>query len=162
MQMVGRNGGASDYRYGFQGQETDDEVTGSESHVAWTYRCHDARLGRFLSIDPLTSKYPHYSPYAFSGNRVIDATELEGLELNPLVWIAHGFNDFFAGVGDLFTFEAGTSVKVTQTVEVEEKISAAIKYKLNTMVSATVIKGTITTNFGGFFRSEGQEDMIIF
>jgi hypothetical protein len=36
MQMVGRNGSTSDYRYGFQGQETDDEVTGSESHVAWT------------------------------------------------------------------------------------------------------------------------------
>jgi len=28
----------------------------------------------------LTKKYPYYSPYAFSGNRVIDATELEGLE----------------------------------------------------------------------------------
>jgi hypothetical protein len=40
----------------------------------------DARLRRFLSIDPLASEYPFYSPYAFSGNRVIDAVELEGLE----------------------------------------------------------------------------------
>ncbi len=41
---------------------------------------YDARIGRFLSIDPLAVKYPFYSPYAFSGNRVIDMVELEGLE----------------------------------------------------------------------------------
>jgi RHS repeat-associated protein len=80
MQMPGRHGNTGDYRYGFQGQETDDEITGSESHVSYTYRCHDTRLGRFLSVDPLTAKYPHYSPYSFSGNRVIDMVELEGLE----------------------------------------------------------------------------------
>ena len=41
---------------------------------------YDARIGRFLSIDPLAGKYPWNSPYAFSENRVIDAVELEGLE----------------------------------------------------------------------------------
>ncbi|HRN36985.1 MAG TPA: hypothetical protein PLL18_08740 [Flavobacteriales bacterium] len=41
---------------------------------------HDPRAGRFWSIDPLAFKYPFYSPYAFSGNRVIDMIELEGLE----------------------------------------------------------------------------------
>ncbi len=41
---------------------------------------HDPRIGRFFAVDPLTGKYPFYSPYAFSGNRVIDAIELEGLE----------------------------------------------------------------------------------
>lgn len=40
----------------------------------------DPRLGRFFTIDPLTAEYPHYSPYQFSGNRVIDCIELEGLE----------------------------------------------------------------------------------
>ncbi|MEZ4827680.1 MAG: hypothetical protein R3C61_15570 [Bacteroidia bacterium] len=33
-----------------------------------------------MSIDPLAPTYPFYSTYAFSGNRVIDAVELEGLE----------------------------------------------------------------------------------
>jgi hypothetical protein len=41
---------------------------------------HDARIVRFLSVDPLAPDYPHNSPYAFSENRVIDAIELEGLE----------------------------------------------------------------------------------
>jgi RHS repeat-associated protein len=80
MQMPGRNGSTGDYRYGFQGQETDDEVTGSESHVSYKYRMHDARLGRFLSLDPLSATYPHNSPYAFSENKVIAWVELEGLE----------------------------------------------------------------------------------
>jgi RHS repeat-associated protein len=80
MQMPGRNGSTDSYRYGFQGQETDNEITGSESHVSYKYRMHDARLGRFLSLDPLAPKYPHNSPYAFSENRVIDGVELEGLE----------------------------------------------------------------------------------
>jgi hypothetical protein len=33
-----------------------------------------------MSIDPLTEEYHTWSPYVFSGNRVIDARELEGLE----------------------------------------------------------------------------------
>jgi hypothetical protein len=41
---------------------------------------HDPRVGRFFAVDPLTAKYPFYSPYAFSGNRDIDAIEIEGKE----------------------------------------------------------------------------------
>jgi RHS repeat-associated protein len=76
-----------EYRFGFQGQLKDNEWTGTEgSHLAFKYRVHDARIGRFLSVDPLTAKYPHNSPYAFSENRVIDKVEFEGLEqANPPV-----------------------------------------------------------------------------
>lgn len=38
------------------------------------------RLGRFFSRDPLEADYPHYTPYQFSGNKVVHAIELEGLE----------------------------------------------------------------------------------
>ncbi|PWH86022.1 RHS repeat-associated core domain-containing protein [Brumimicrobium oceani] len=72
--------GLGSYRYGFQGQEMDDEVKGEGNSVNYKYRMHDPRVGRFFSVDPLASKYPFYSPYAFSGNRVLDAVELEGLE----------------------------------------------------------------------------------
>ncbi len=68
------------YRYGFQGQEKDDEVKGEGNSVNYKYRMHDPRIGRFFAIDPLAPKYPHNSPYAFSENRVIDGVELEGLE----------------------------------------------------------------------------------
>jgi hypothetical protein len=44
---------------------------------------HDPRIGRFFAVDPLASKYPHYTPYSFSGNKVIANVELEGLETGP-------------------------------------------------------------------------------
>jgi RHS repeat-associated protein len=73
---------AAAYSFGFQGQEQDDEMHGSTgTSINYKYRMHDARIGRFLSIDPLAEKYPHNSPYAFSENRVIDGIELEGLEV---------------------------------------------------------------------------------
>lgn len=68
------------YRYGFQGQERDDEVKGSGNSWNYKYRMHDSRLGRFFAVDPLAFDYPHNSTYAFSENRVIDHIELEGLE----------------------------------------------------------------------------------
>jgi len=66
--------------YAFQGQENDDEIKGDGNSVNYKYRMHDPRLGRFFAIDPLASKYPYNSVYAFSENRVLDAIELEGLE----------------------------------------------------------------------------------
>ena len=73
---------SSDYRYGFQGQEMDDEIKGNGNSVNYKYRMHDPRLGRFLAMDAdsMIRKYPYYSPYAFSGNRVIDKVEIEGLQ----------------------------------------------------------------------------------
>lgn len=68
------------YRYGFQGQEMDDEIKGEGNSVNFEFRMHDPRIGRFFARDPLTKKYPHNSPYAFSENKVIHAIELEGLE----------------------------------------------------------------------------------
>ncbi len=73
----------SNYRYGFQGQEKDDEIKGHGNSINYTYRMHDTRLGRFFCVDPLVSYFPWNSPYAFSENKVIDHVELEGLEASP-------------------------------------------------------------------------------
>ena len=79
--LPGRNYSSGSYRYLFQGQEHDDELNGSVgTSYAFEYRMHDPRIGRFLSLDPLASKYPHNSPYAFCENKVIRFIELEGLE----------------------------------------------------------------------------------
>jgi RHS repeat-associated protein len=67
-------------RYGFQGQEEDNEMKGDGNSFAFEYRIHDTRLGRFFSGDPLHRKYPNNSVYAFSENRIVDCIELEGLE----------------------------------------------------------------------------------
>jgi RHS repeat-associated protein len=68
------------YMYGFQGQEKINEIYGEGYYVDYTYRGYNPRVGRFFAVDPLAAKYPYYSSYQFSGNRVIDMIELEGLE----------------------------------------------------------------------------------
>ena len=68
------------YRYGFNGQEKDDEIKGSGSSYDFLFRIYDPRLGRFLSTDPLEMEYPWNSPYAFAENRPIDGIDLEGKE----------------------------------------------------------------------------------
>jgi RHS repeat-associated protein len=103
----------SDYRYGFQGQEKDDEIKGGEGKsLNYTFRMHDPRVGRFFAVDPLFREYPFYSPYVFSGNRVIDATELEGLEphllFNSITEAAANFGEQYNGYSIQNKFEIGT------------------------------------------------------
>jgi len=80
MIMPGRHANTSDYRYGFQGQEMDDEIKGEGNSVNYRYRMHDPRVVRFFSVDPLARSFSWNSPYAFSENRVLDKIELEGAE----------------------------------------------------------------------------------
>jgi RHS repeat-associated protein len=84
MLVPSRHGSSDSYRYGFQGQEKDDELKGEGNSLNYTFRMHDPRIGRFFAIDPLTKSYPWYTPYSFSGNKVIAFTELEGMEENSV------------------------------------------------------------------------------
>jgi len=84
MLVPNRHASSAAYRYGFQGQEKDDEIKGEGNSLNYKFRMHDPRVGRFFAIDPLTANYPHYTPYSFSGNKVIHMIELEGLEEKDL------------------------------------------------------------------------------
>jgi RHS repeat-associated protein len=70
------------YRYGFNGQESVDEVYGADNYVDFAFRGYNPRLGRFFAVDPLAPKYPELTPYQFASNTPIWARELEGLEAN--------------------------------------------------------------------------------
>ena len=81
MLMPGRGlSAANAYRYGFNGKEKSDEVNGSGVDYDYGFRIYDARAGRFLSEDPLTKKYPWYTPFQFAGNKPIWAVDLHGKE----------------------------------------------------------------------------------
>ena len=80
MLVPNRHGSSNSYRYGFQGQEKDNEIKGEGNSINFKCRMHDPRIGRFFATDPLEPQYPWNSPYSFSENNVIDAIELEGLE----------------------------------------------------------------------------------
>jgi len=65
MQMPGRKSSGG-YRYGFNGKENDNEVKGEGNQIDFGARIYDQRLGRWLSLDPLFTKYPNWSAYNFT------------------------------------------------------------------------------------------------
>jgi len=114
----------SAYLYGFQGQEKDDEVKGAGNSYNFKFRMHDPRIGRFFAIDPLASKFPYNSPYAFSENRVLDGIELEGLEV--ISFHSRSFAPFdsfgggFHGDGDnrKFSMDPWSSSRISSTYSI--------------------------------------------
>lgn len=82
MQMVGRSYSisSSSYRYGFNGKENDNDVKGEGNQQDYGMRIYDPRVGRFLSVDPMTKGFPWYTPYQYAGNTPIQAIDLDGGE----------------------------------------------------------------------------------
>lgn len=76
----GRNWNIGNYRYGFNGKENDNEVKGDGGQQDYGMRVYDPRIGKFLSVDPLTKEYPELTPYQFAGNDVIRNVDLDGAE----------------------------------------------------------------------------------
>ncbi|WP_353779237.1 RHS repeat-associated core domain-containing protein [Winogradskyella sp. 3972H.M.0a.05] len=61
-----RYGATDDYRYGFQGQEKDDEIKGKGNSYDYGNRFHDPRVGRWLSLDAVSKS--HQGNYNFASN----------------------------------------------------------------------------------------------
>ena len=83
--------GSSDnwYRYGFNGKEKDGDMDGN--NYDYGFRIYNPGLGRFLSVDPLTKKYPELTPYQFASNRPIDGIDQDGLEYATYtIWVIDG------------------------------------------------------------------------
>ncbi|PUZ21863.1 hypothetical protein DCC81_25085 [Chitinophaga parva] len=79
--MPGRTYSPRDkYRYGFNGEEDDNEVKGDGNQQDYGMRIYDSRVGRFLSTDPIAKQYPELTPYQFASNSPIRLIDIDGLE----------------------------------------------------------------------------------
>ncbi|RZK67387.1 MAG: hypothetical protein EOO85_25600 [Pedobacter sp.] len=101
MEMPGRTFSSENSRFGYNGQEKDNEVRGTGNSYAYEYRMYDSRIGRFLSVDPLTQRYPYYTPYQFAGNTPIMAIDLEGLEPHVTIKNVYHNNGYVKVVADV-------------------------------------------------------------
>ncbi len=163
MLLPNRHESNDDYRYGFQGQEKDDEVKGEGNSVNFTFRMHDPRVGRFFTVDPLSKKYPFYSPYQFSGNKVVSHKELEGGE-ELISILPEGGNSIFSTV-DGKAIEIGMVIKGLEiigeqataksyTIAYKELAKGKLKgtnnkiYTVNELIikDVTLIDGTVVEN----------------
>jgi len=149
MLLPNRHGSSDKYRYGFQGQEMDDEIKGEGNSLNYKYRMHDPRVGRFFAMDMLFAKYPNISPYAFTANNPISNQEQDGNDY--IVFVNHktktitikavyytqinddlSYNEavkateFWNNQSDKFTYDIG---------EEANKVSYDIKFDLSIMIT---------------------------
>jgi RHS repeat-associated protein len=137
MQMPGRKLSAG-YRYGFNGKENDNEVKGEGNQQDYGMRIYDGRIGRFLSVDPITASYPMLSPYQFASNRPIDGSDLDGKE-----WAQE----------TVFKTEKGKLVVENQmTVKVKVENKSTIVTDANIIkAKAELFKSALEEKFSGEF-----------
>jgi RHS repeat-associated protein len=73
-----RHGSLESYKYGFQGQEKDDEIKGEGNSLDFGARMFDSRIGRFFTKDPKWREYVFQSVYAYALNNPIRFIDLFG------------------------------------------------------------------------------------
>ncbi len=119
-------GGGEGYRFGFNGQEKTDETHSDVEGSVYDYgfRIYDSRLGRFLSVDPLTMSYPFCTPYQFSGNTPIAAIDLDGEEMK-LVYSIKG-NNIYLGVEVVLSVI--NESKIISNIQLQTSLNNASKY----------------------------------
>jgi RHS repeat-associated protein len=150
MTLSNRSGSVGSYRYGFQGQEKDDEIKGEGNSLNYKYRMHDPRVGRFFATDPLEASYPWNSPYAFSENRLIDGIELEGLEWKPTKDKEGNITDYtWEGYDITYKVKSGKNKgKIYSSLESLKKAGFTEKSKEISLIhkpkSGTVANGIVT------------------
>ncbi|MBL1144073.1 MAG: hypothetical protein HND54_03950 [Bacteroidetes bacterium] len=66
------------YTYGFQGQERNDEVSGSGNNYSFGDYGLDTRLGRRWNVDPDFKKGPEWSPFSVFFNNPISQVDVDG------------------------------------------------------------------------------------
>ncbi len=79
----GRNFSLTDdtnFRYGFNNKEDDNDVEGKGNLQDYGTRIYLPRLGRFITVDLLSKKFPQLSVYEFASGSPISGIDLDGLE----------------------------------------------------------------------------------
>jgi RHS repeat-associated protein len=119
----------SNYRYGFNGKEKSDEVYGEGNVYDYGARIYNPRLGRFLSVDPMTKSYPLLTPYQFASNSPIWGIDVDGLEFMPYLsaWF-HIKTDVTSYTGTAIPF-AVSCFDITKTTVVINKTNVSSVYK---------------------------------
>jgi RHS repeat-associated protein len=116
---------------------------------------YDPQLGRFHSVDPLSTDYPFYAPYQFAGNEVPNAIDLDGLEpayINPR--------------DALYEYGAGIASAVGQGIDYIKgwfKSKTEVTDRNDVKVSTSETTTTVQTDFRGYFntlRSAGPDGTV--
>ncbi|MBK9327711.1 MAG: RHS repeat-associated core domain-containing protein [Sphingobacteriales bacterium] len=118
MQMPGKNvtlasySSLNRYRFGFNGKEMDNEVSGNGNQYDYGFRIYNPRIAKFLSVDPLAHKMPSHSPYSFCFNNPVLFVDPDG-RIPIIPWLlkagAGAAADMLAQASMDYLFNSNTS-----------------------------------------------------
>jgi len=86
MLLPNRHESSNEYRYGFQGQEKDDEIAGEGNSYTAQFWQYDSRLGRRWNVDPVVKT--HESPYAAFANSPIWIIDPSGADSTLYLFVS--------------------------------------------------------------------------
>jgi RHS repeat-associated protein len=136
------------YRFSFNGQENDDEVSGGGNSLDYGDRMYDSRLGRLKSPDPLFKLYPEISPYAFCNNNPIMYKEVEGRGFNGGFSITNQSTSPIVVVGTSKTIITNANGTKTESESPSSKVTLKPGQRLEAYYSETKDKdGNVTGKF---------------
>jgi len=183
MLQPGRNANAEDYRYGFNGKEKDDEVSGSGNSYEYGFRIYNPRIAKFLSVDPLTKSYPELTPYQFASNTPIWAIDLDGLEAFFIHGTNHGADVWqenilldtkeailelvnYKTVDDDFSWKVMTSEikKVKKSGKVKLEHNKLLNYQFNDLdnrIEASDLLVDYIVSYREFYKTKDEEITLI-
>ena len=72
---------SDDYRYGFQGQEKDDNIKGIGNSYDFGARMYDSRIGRWFAPDAYEKKYASNSTYSFALDSPMTIIDIDGNDI---------------------------------------------------------------------------------
>ena len=99
MTMPGRSYNAHTYRHGFTGHEKESDL--AEGIYTTEYRLYDARVGRWLSVDPLFEKYVGMSPYNYCMLNPVMMVDPDGRDAIYIVFPDYKISAFWEKWEDL-------------------------------------------------------------
>lgn len=91
-QMIGRTYSSVNYRYGFDGQEKDNEIYGEGNAYTTFYRALDVRLARWFASDPNTAATSWERPYVSMGDNPVLRNDPIGDYNRVMAWAKNKWN----------------------------------------------------------------------
>ena len=148
---------SGDYRFGFNGKAKTDEINGDGAVYDYGYRIYEVRLGRFLSVDPISKKFPMLTPYQYASNTPIWAIDIDGLEggvlsTDPMWYIEEASLEYWTAVCNIFTVSAYKSDIITNSTAVSTTNSNNQTTTVSNDVTLTLTT-TYSVDLGGWMQN---------
>ncbi|MFT6384285.1 MAG: RHS repeat-associated protein [Bacteroidia bacterium] len=132
------------YRFAFNGMEQDNEVKGQGNSYDFGARIYDSRLGRWMSIDPLASKFAYESNYVFVTDNPLIYKDADGNEKIVVIGEQHE-----EGSGNKLMFAHQAITQLKEYAGSEETRTIVLFNSNNTYTADQVAAITLSANNNG-------------